>query len=94
MEHVLQRLREANDLVQRAGPYVLLEVLLPGGTLFALALLVYRRREAMRRAGRDAPLLDVLLSWVEDALDLRVVAASGGSNERDGLEPLGFEAGR
>jgi hypothetical protein len=29
---------------RKLGPYVLLEVLLPGGTLFALALFVYRRQ--------------------------------------------------
>ena len=30
---------------QKAGPYVLLEMLLPGGTLFALLLFLYRRRK-------------------------------------------------
>ena len=29
---------------RKLGPYVLLEVLLPGGTLFALALFLYRRQ--------------------------------------------------
>lgn len=28
---------------QKAGPYLLLEILLPGGTLFALLLFLYRR---------------------------------------------------
>ena len=30
---------------QKAGPYLLLEMLLPGGTLFALLLFMYRRRK-------------------------------------------------
>ena len=30
--------------IQRAGPYLLLELLLPGGTLFALLLFIYRQR--------------------------------------------------
>ena len=30
---------------QKAGPYLMLEMLLPGGTLFALLLLLYRRRK-------------------------------------------------
>ena len=30
---------------QKAGPYLLLEMLLPGGTLFALLLFLYRRRK-------------------------------------------------
>ncbi len=29
---------------RRVGPYVVLEILLPGGTLFALLLLLYRTR--------------------------------------------------
>lgn len=32
-------------LGQKAGPYLLLEMLLPGGTLFALLLFLYRRRK-------------------------------------------------
>jgi hypothetical protein len=30
-------------LLQKSGPYLLLELLLPGGTLFALLLFLYRR---------------------------------------------------
>jgi hypothetical protein len=30
--------------LQQAGPYLLLELLLPGGTLFALLLFLYRNR--------------------------------------------------
>ena len=32
-------------LLQKAGPYLLLEIVLPGGTIFALLLFLYRRRE-------------------------------------------------
>jgi len=38
---------------QRLGPYVLIEMLLPGGTLLALLLLVYRRWK--RRSGYSRP---------------------------------------
>jgi len=31
---------------QKLGPYMLLEMLLPGGTLFALLLFIYRNRKA------------------------------------------------
>src|SRR5437879_280178 len=37
--------RVFGNLVQKAGPYLLLEILLPGGTLFALLLLLYQRRQ-------------------------------------------------
>ncbi len=33
------------NLVQKAAPYLLLEILLPGGTLFALLLFLYQRRQ-------------------------------------------------
>jgi hypothetical protein len=32
----------------RLGPYLLLEIVLPGGTLFALCLFMYRRRQRTR----------------------------------------------
>ena len=40
------------EFVQKLGPYVMLEILLPGGTLVALLLFLYRRRKA---AGALAP---------------------------------------
>lgn len=48
-------LDELRRLGQRAGPYLVLEVLLPGGTLLALLLFVFERRRPdiardMRRA--------------------------------------------
>ncbi len=33
---------------RRAGPYLMLEALLPGGSLFALALFLYRRLQTGR----------------------------------------------
>ena len=35
-------------MMQRLGPYVLLEVVLPGGTLFALLLFLYRNPAVIR----------------------------------------------
>jgi hypothetical protein len=40
--NVLELLRRFG---QRFGPYLLLEIVLPGGTLFALLLFVYQRRK-------------------------------------------------
>jgi hypothetical protein len=37
--------RVFGNLVQKAGPYLLLEILLPGGTLFALLLFLHQRRQ-------------------------------------------------
>jgi hypothetical protein len=60
---VLQLYESLKASSRKLGPYVLLELLLPGGTLFALALFLYRRQStlasdaargmaAMRRAWR------------------------------------------
>jgi hypothetical protein len=37
-------LKACGLLVQKSLPYLLVEILLPGGTLFALLMLLYRRR--------------------------------------------------
>jgi hypothetical protein len=81
-------------LVQKAGPYLLLELLLPGGTLVALLLYVYRRR----RSGDDPGQGDALTRWSAGLL-CRVIASQlpniasawcGRHRERDGLEALVF----
>jgi hypothetical protein len=41
-------------LCQRLGPYLFVEIVLPGGTLLALLLFLYRRRRVMPvAAARD-----------------------------------------
>jgi hypothetical protein len=80
-------------LVQKAGPYLLLELLLPGGTLFALLLYVYRRS---RPLGASASPRDVLLGWIRMVrVEAFVVPLSdiaslwrGRHRERDGLEAM------
>jgi len=34
--------KSASTLLQRAGPYLLIEIVLPGGSLIALSLFIYR----------------------------------------------------
>jgi hypothetical protein len=46
MEVLVIGLDMLRRLVPRMGPYVLVELLLPGGTLIALLLYLYRRRTA------------------------------------------------
>jgi hypothetical protein len=50
MQTVSNLLQVLRTWAQRLGPYVLLELLLPGGTLFALALFLYRRSQVLRSA--------------------------------------------
>lgn len=44
MEMVTRSLERLRPLLPRIGPYVLVELLLPGGTLIALLLYLYSRR--------------------------------------------------
>jgi hypothetical protein len=46
MDTLVSNLKHAAAMLRRGAPYLLMELLLPGGTLFALLLLVYERREA------------------------------------------------
>ena len=49
----MQMLETLTEMSRKLGPYVLLEVLLPGGTLFAFTLFLYRHPAAARSyAGR------------------------------------------
>lgn len=45
MRIVISWLGVLRRIGQKAGPYLMLEMLLPGGTLLALLLFLYRRRE-------------------------------------------------
>jgi hypothetical protein len=44
MEMVTTALEILRRVLEKAGPYLLLEILLPGGTVLALLLFLYRRR--------------------------------------------------
>lgn len=82
-------------LLQKAGPYLLLEIVLPGGTIFALLLFLYRRREQANGIGtspagfigrmgkRVNAFVDVVLSPIGIASAWR-----GRSRAHDGLEAL------
>jgi hypothetical protein len=50
MEIIMLGLEIARRLAARAGPYLVVEILLPGGTLLALLLYLYRRRAALNES--------------------------------------------
>lgn len=83
------------SVIRKAGPYLLLELLMPGGTILALILFLCQRGQgldpiAALRAGLVARMLSACLDGV------RFVTRSGGiasvwrgrERERDGLEAL------
>jgi hypothetical protein len=91
-----QRWQFIAALFRRAGPYVLIELLLPGGTLFALALFVYRRSRR-DRLPFTATLHNEVTRTVDD-LGRRLGADRGAwlpaaHPSRDGLEPLAMAPG-
>ena len=55
MEIVMLVLEIVRRLLQKAGPYLAIELILPGGTLIALALYLYRHRKIF--FGRDVDLV-------------------------------------
>ena len=52
MEIVILAIELLRRALQKAGPYLMVEIVLPGGTLIALALLLYRHRKSISMPGR------------------------------------------
>ena len=48
MDAIIRGLGLLRRFGQRAGPYLMLEILMPGGTLLALLLFLYQRRPLER----------------------------------------------
>jgi hypothetical protein len=53
MQCVVRSVGVTWELARRLGPYLMLEILLPGGTLLALLLYLYRRRQLQGACHRD-----------------------------------------
>ena len=84
-------IRFFRNLAQKAGPYLLLEILLPGGTLFALLLFAYQRKQALPAVVIAA--LERVHSTIGE-FGLADIASlwHGRHRERDGLEALAMIA--
>jgi hypothetical protein len=97
MEAVARSLRSAADFLLKAAPYVVVELLLPGGTLVALLMFLRRQR------GSTSPKPGTIAAAFEHTLGavrVGLVPASGPSgtprpvNDNDGLGPLAMAPGR
>jgi hypothetical protein len=64
---VMGNLKTLGRQLQQAGPYLLLELLLPGGTLFALLLFLYRNRPLRARIDHAARAPVVMAQVIEGA---------------------------
>jgi hypothetical protein len=82
---------ELYRLLKRAGPYVVLEIVLPGGTLFALLLYLYRTGQLRQVA--DLPrntLRAAARAFDQLAFTMQPLGAvpTAGPHRHDALEPL------
>jgi hypothetical protein len=87
--------RALAGLLSKGAPYVLLEILLPGGTLFALLLFLYtRRRPGAARVQDPRAIVVSAVERVRSGVVSAIETGAGasvwrrGSRERDGLEAL------
>jgi hypothetical protein len=74
----ISNLEQLYRVLRRAAPYVLVELLLPGGTLFALLLFVYERRHKLAFVARRELLVAAVHAKARPRSDfLRLVRPDG-----------------
>jgi hypothetical protein len=72
MDRVMESLGLLRRVAQNFGPYLMLEIVMPGGTLLALLLFLYRRRK-LEAAGASRAVLAVarvLSNFVDQGLSI------------------------
>ncbi len=72
MQIVMSWLGILRRLGQKAGPYLMLEMLLPGGTLLALLLFLYQRRKPDIGRGAQRAVL-VLMRTLASVFEQRIL---------------------
>jgi hypothetical protein len=72
MDRVMESLGLLRRVAQNFGPYLVLEIVMPGGTLLALLLFLYRRRklEAVSASRTVLALGRVLSNFVDQGLSI------------------------
>ena len=99
---VTRNLRTLAHFFQKAGPYLLMEILLPGGTLIALMVFLYRRggwRVGMGYILSVNTVVERALAQVREVVllaqpsDIAALVRSDPNGESDGLEPLAMVPG-
>ena len=79
METMLKALRMVQQVVGKSAPYVLIEIVLPGGTMLALLLFLYQNRKSKmvtRRIDRIRRAFDRVASAAGREVDDTVYAAT------------------
>lgn len=72
MDRLFENLGYLRRLAQGIGPYLMLEIVMPGGTLLALLLFLYRRRklEAVTASRVVVTVTRTLTSLVDQGLSI------------------------
>jgi hypothetical protein len=72
MDRVMESLGLLRRVAQSFGPYLILEIVMPGGTLLALLLFLYRRRkiEAASASRTVLAVGRVLANFVDQGLSI------------------------
>ena len=73
MQRFIDHLEMLRRFGQRLGPYLMLEILLPGGSLFALLLFLYRRRKLGIGRELPRPVQALLRAWASFVPQLSLV---------------------
>lgn len=71
MQTFMSRLQILRRFGQRVGPYLMLEMLLPGGTLLALLFFLCRRRPEIGRAAQRA--VAVVMGTLASVFEQRIL---------------------
>lgn len=94
------RIGDVIRILRQAGPYVALEVLLPGGTLLAFLLFLHRTGRLRDASDAASRAVERAAAGTFDPLAFAVGAPAapvrriGGRAERDALTPLDLESVR
>lgn len=91
--NIVRLMQGAQRLVRAAGPYLLIELVLPGGTLIALMLYLYRNGHLRRLTDAGAAAVGVLRTEgrLFDQLALAWQPARGAGATRFGRPPAGVQ---
>jgi hypothetical protein len=102
VQAIVKNLKGLAGLAHKSAPYLLLEILLPGGTLFALLLFLHHHgRIGLRseRARRMRAIVARSIETVHNAVaiarpyDIVAVTTARAAGDSDGLEPLAMAPG-
>lgn len=83
MEKVMLGLARVAQLVQKWGPYLMIELVMPGGTLLALLLFLYQRRTGKLEGGEPQGPFAMVRALIASAQQSILVLQPARANVRE-----------